>query len=139
MTSIYDIDTVTLSDEGVWMNLEHPTTGEELMRNGKPIRLKILGGDGDRAQKLQQKAAEKVEGAKLRNRSRRNLEFETAVYKDMMTRLVIDMDNVADDDGEIVYSPEACKTLFEKAPWIFEQAFAFFNNRSNFLKPSAQS
>ena len=137
MTSIYDIDTVTLADEGDWMNLEHPTTGEELLRNGKPIRLNMLGGDGERAQKLQQKAAEKIEHQRQRNRGKRDLNFETLVYKDMMARIVVGTDNLADDDGEVEYSPEAMKRIFDRAPWLFEQAFAFFNNRSNFLKPSA--
>jgi len=137
MTSIYDIDTVTLSDEGVWMPLEHPTNGEDLTHNGKPIRFKILGADGEKAQKLQQKAAEKIEAGKLRNRQRRNLEFETAVYKDMMAKVIVELDNVPGDDGLIEYSVEAVKELFERAPWTFEQAFGFFMARSNFLKPSA--
>jgi len=139
MTSIYDIDTVTLADEGVWMNLEHPTTAEELQLNDLPVRVKVLGADGPRATKIQQAAAEKVEKEKLRNRGRRNMEFETLVYKDMMARIVIDLDNVVGPDGPIEYSLAAVKELFDKAPWIFEQTLAFFMARSNFLKPSAKN
>lgn len=139
--SLFDIDLVTAADEGVWMHLEHPASGEYLYvgaeADKKPIRIKVLGRDGDRFRRHARNVAERM--ARVESKYRRAADIPDEISKDFDADwaggLIVDWENVLEQDGTaIAYSAENAKALAKRLPWLRRQIDAFNKVPANFLR-----
>ncbi|GAB4182148.1 MAG: hypothetical protein OHK0024_21440 [Thalassobaculales bacterium] len=136
--SVFDIDTVTLADEGVWMTLEHPVTGEALLHQGRPVRLKVLGGDGRRFEKISAELETLQRDLMVKARGRVHAAKTRQITRQGVARAIIDWENVTLPGGEPLSLTEAnALRLCTELPWLYDQVDRFISDRAHFMNSPA--
>ncbi len=137
IASIYDIDTKTLSDDGVWCHLRHPTTDDPLTLKGQPIRIRLSGIDGERWQRAQRKARQRRQDKTTyrANRAIIDPDIEASIEIDTIVEATLSWENITKPDGTpIEFSADAARALYRERRWIFDQVNSFMGDRANFLQ-----
>lgn len=120
------LDTEVLSDEGTWLDLEHPVTGEVLS-----ARIKLAGIDS----KIYQKQTRKNQDKRLKRfkfkTSSSELENERLA---LLVAITLDWKDVAENGQALDPTPENIRHVYNKYAWIKEQVDAFAGDRANFIK-----
>lgn len=136
-----NLDFSRTAEEGSWLAIEHPVTGEPLTTDGKPVRMLLLGRDSA----AYRKAAHKAQDARLRNAGRsgglRNLSSESLEREGMrvLAACVVRWEGIVVDGEPLEFSPAAALELFDRFDWIRQQVDSFIEDRSNFLGESERS
>jgi len=119
-------DVVSPANEGVWMNLEHPVTGEPL-----DVRIKLAGIDSDYYKKELRKQQNKKFKKGFRKLSAEELEADTI---ELLVACTLDWEGVELEGQALECNPENVRKIYKRFPWIKEQVDNFINDRANFLK-----
>ena len=119
-------DVVSPANEGVWMNLEHPVTGEPL-----DVRIKLAGIDSDYYKKELRKQQNKKFKKGFRKLSAEELEADTI---ELLVACTLDWEGVELEGQALECNPENVRKIYKRFPWIREQVDNFINDRANFLK-----
>lgn len=137
--SLDDIDLVTLADEGVWMHIQHPATGEFLYLDNdqsKPMRLKIFGRDGDKFRAHSKAVLERM--SRVEAKFRNSAKVPDDIAKDMdaqwVSGLIAGWENIKLSGALVEYSADAAKELAKKLPWLRRQVDEFNKVPANFLQ-----
>lgn len=139
-----DLDFQTLADDGVWLHLKHPVTNALLFAEpGKPMRVKVIGGDGDKFERVRsQWHARRFEmiTTKAADGATVDPDQDRAIDLDFLTSCIVTWENLYNQDGsEFPYTPEHARDLLRRRKWIFEQINRFVVQRVNFQKrPAAE-
>lgn len=138
IASVFALDTLALSDEGVWCPLRHPVTGAPLVTAGGPVRLRLLGVDGRRFQAVRLGLAARRRQGLLAGEPAEAL--EAGLELELAVQVTLGWENVLTPDGRpLAFGPEAARKLYGDCRWVLEQAAAFVGDRANFLKASGRS
>lgn len=138
--SVFDLDTSSLADEGMWCRLRHPVDGAPLSARGQPVRVRLLGIDGERFRALQRRVAARRADLLLRSRGRPDAEAEEELDLDLLAHATLGWENVLLPGGEaFAFSVDNARRLYAERPWIAEQVNRFIADRANFLKASGTS
>ena len=119
-------DVVSPANEGVWMNLEHPVTGEPL-----DVKIKLAGVDSDYYKKELRKQQNKKFKKGFRKLSAEELEADTI---ELLVACTLDWEGVELEGQALECNPENVRKIYKRFPWIREQVDNFINDRANFLK-----
>jgi hypothetical protein len=139
------LDTRRRAEEGSWLHLREPIhnqllfadDGDELGDSGerRPMRLKLLGADSDTLQKYSrgllddQRRQVMTEGKSFRS--------SDEVEDDLIALLVaatVDCENILVDGEEVEPIKAELTALYERFPWIAEQAMRRIRDRAAYLK-----
>lgn len=133
-------DTTSSADAGVKMNLSHPESGNDLRQDdGKPITITLAGQDSKRLKAADQTTADK-RLARMSSGKRFTMTSE-GMEGEALDRLVVATlawDGIKVGGEAMPFTPDNARKLYQRFPWIREQAEAFVNNRSNFI-PKAEA
>jgi hypothetical protein len=140
-----DFDVKRRAEEGSWLHLREPINNELLFADDgdeygdsgerRPMRLKLLGADSDTLQKYgrglldEQRRQAATEGKAFRSSSE--------VEEDLISLLVaatVDCENILVDGEEIEPTRRELEALYERFPWIAEQAMRRVRDRAAYLK-----
>jgi hypothetical protein len=128
MIDLAKLDTNKASEEGVWCDIENPSTGEQT-----GIRIKVLGMDS----KAYKNQTRKVQDKNLKKgfRGMKNLKSETLENNriELICVCTVDWENVQYNAETLECNPENKKWLYKEYPWIFDQVDEFIGDRGNFL------
>ena len=119
-------DVVSPANEGVWMNLEHPVTGEPL-----EVKIKLAGVDSDYYKKELRRQQNKRFKKGFRKMNAEELESETI---GLLVACTLDWEGVELEGQALECNPENARKIYKRFPWIKEQVDNFINDRANFLK-----
>ncbi len=124
-----DLDTVAAADSGATMTVRHPVTGDDLMHDGKPMTLTVLGADSG---EFKRAVSDSVKSRKP-GKAISVAEAERATI-DMLGRITTGMsENWTWDKKPFPFSKDNVKRLYTERPWIRTQVDEFIAERSNFL------
>lgn len=139
-------NTVAGGDEGSWLHLETPA-GEKLYaddpvhENGEtippklPMRIKLHGGDSDRARKVRHR----IQNNRIRKIGRRGRMGSVSSEKqdedgtELLAQLTIEWENIKISGEIIPFDLEAARNLYHSMPWIRDQVDEHVDDRANFL------
>ncbi len=137
MVSVWDLDTATLADEGVWCTLRHPVSGEALLAEGRPVRLRLLGCDGERFRSLRHRLAARRREVLLQHEGRADPEFDAGLERELAVAATLDWDNMRLPDGTALpCTADHARRLYSERMWVLQQVLAFIADRANFLLAS---
>lgn len=135
--SVFDLDTSSLADEGVWCRLVHPVSGAALAAGGRAVRVRVLGIDGARFRALQRRIAARRSDHLMANRGRLDADVAAELDLDLLTGATVGWENVYLPGGvEFAFSQANARRLYGERPWIAEQVDRFIADRANFLRAS---
>lgn len=124
-----DLDTVAAADTGATMIVRHPVTGDDLMGDGKPMTLTVLGADSGEFKRAVSDSAK----ARKPGKTATIADAERATV-DMLTRITTGMSGNWTWDGKAFpFSKDNVKRLYTERPWLRQQVDEFIADRSNFL------
>lgn len=130
-----NFDTVE-AERGATLIVDNPVTGEALIdeASNEPVELELLGKDSttyrERSHKVQTKRLNKsVRGGKFKV-DQSGLEEDNL---HMLVLCTVGWKHMVIDGEELEYSIMNARTLYERCPWLREQAEAFINERCNFM------
>ena len=119
-------DIVSPANEGVWMTLEHPVTGEPL-----DVKIKLAGVDSDYYKKELRKQQNRKFKKGFRKMSAEELEADTI---ELLVACTLDWEGVELEGQALECNAENARKIYKRFPWIKEQVDNFINDRANFLK-----
>lgn len=118
--------------------LVDPSTGDDLVNDGKPIRIFVEGPDTPRMiavdRKIQQRRLRVAQRTKKIDLDVEDIETETL---ERIVASITGWENIATGGKPLAYSPEAARDLCEKVPIIRDQVDMFYRDRGNFLKAAS--
>lgn len=131
--AIFDLaclDTAALCEQGAELELTHPATGEPL-----GVYLTLAGVDSKAWRKATAALAEK----RLGRRGKVSAEEMQAAGLEILARCTLawrsGINSIVRIDGEeMPCTPENARELYERFPWIFEQADRFASDRGSYLR-----
>lgn len=134
---IFALDTRPLANEGAWMTLKHPHTGNPLKAaDGRPQRIRLYGADSELMEGIRQgildKRLQKPGKAGKFKLSAEELSDEELAA---MGAMAAEFDGVI-FQGKEVQASQAVMQQMLKVPWVFDQVDEFINERRNFLPKS---
>lgn len=120
------LDLTAKSNDGEWLELEHPVTGEPL-----GIKIKLAGVDSD----IYKKQLRKLQDRRLRKglRTITAEEFEEEQLQ-LLVACTLDWKGMIYEGKELEPTKENIRMIYEKFGWIREQVDNFIGDRRNFLK-----
>ena len=128
MADLATLDTNKASEEGVWCDIEHPSTGELT-----GIRIKTLGMDS----KAYQNQTRKVQDKNLKKGFRGMKNLKTEVLDNNKIELIcsctIEWENVELGGVVLECNSENKRMVYKTYRWIFDQVDEFIGDRGNFL------
>lgn len=131
MIDLAKLNTTKASEEGVWHDIENPSTGE-----ATGIRIKVLGMDS----KVYQDHTRKVQDRNLKKgfRGMKNLKSETLDNNkiELICVCTVAWENVQYNGDVLECNTENKKWLYKEFRWIFDQVDEFIGDRGNFLGES---
>lgn len=136
-----ELDTVTIAEQGVKMELRHPATDEVLTQaDGSPVTITLLGQDS-KAYKMAERKASDRRMARQAERGGRVPLTTAGLEEDRLNRLVATTtgwSGIRWGGAEQPFNADNVRTMYKNWPWALEQADSFQEKRANFLKtPSA--
>ncbi|NIA10013.1 MAG: hypothetical protein GWP10_09865 [Nitrospiraceae bacterium] len=127
ITDLSQLSTNVKSEEGAWLTLEHPVTGDPLFG-----RIKLAGVDS----KIYQKQARANQDRQLRKGFRSKFssaELESSRIA-LLVAITLAWENIAENGQELEPTSENVRHVYTTYPWIREQVDEFAGDRANFIK-----
>jgi len=121
-----NLNVVDVANQGEWLELEHPVTGEPL-----GVRIKLAGIDSDYYKKEMRRQQNRRLKKGIRNISAEELEAETI---SLLVACTLEWENVEYDGTPLECNAENVRKIYKEFSWIREQVDVFINNRGNFIK-----
>lgn len=129
MTDLSKLATRQNANEGAWMHLKHPTTGEPLFSDkGEPTQVRVRGLECTAVRKLREKAERK-------NATARGVTIvtDTELGMQVLKALIVGFENAL-FNGNPLTNEEKDKEIFLNISDDFgEQVLDFASDRANFL------
>ena len=117
---------INLADEGIWVNLEHPVTGETL-----DVALKLVGSDSAKYRERQREMQDKRLSKGKFKLSAAELETEAV---GLIAACVVDWKNVVVDDKPLACTDANVRKIIKEQKWVREQIDVAIADRANFIK-----
>lgn len=130
----FDFDSVPTKEEAVWFTVLHPVTGEDLYRDGDPVRLAILGPDTPKMKAHENKIQDKRFDAIQRTgdvKMNSDLVERESLARAMVS--IVGWENFAKGGVALEFNPSNLKELLEGNPWLMRFWEVRYRNAGNFL------
>ena len=128
------LDTRKAAEDGATLTLRHPVDDTPLADDkGNPITITVVGTDSSTFKRAMHAQADK----RLNTPNGRQRVTMQAFEDDTINLLVaatIDWSGIIVDGAPLPFSNDNARKLYERFPWIKEQANTFIGDRANFLK-----
>lgn len=135
-----DLSSLKTSEDGVPLEVRHPTTGTVLMNGtNEPVTLVLAGADSDRAKRAERGTVNrrlKMAGRRSSTMTAEELDSDSL---EILAACTLGWSGFALEGQELECNAQNAKKLYGQFPWLREQAEAFRQDRSNFLKASSAS
>ena len=139
MASLNNFNVVEKANAGVIVELLDPFNGDKLTDDGekvadkkniKPLFIKLLGSDSDVYRNEIKRNFDKNQ----RNKNKK-VDLDEAMRKgaELLAKCTTDC-YLIEDDKVVVCTQSEMIRLYLKYPWLYEQANAFHENRSNLVQ-----
>lgn len=119
------LDTVARCDQGAELELTHPGTGKPL-----GIFITLAGVDS----RIWRKATAELAEKRLARRGRISGADVAREGIEILAQCTLDWRGVVVDGEELPCIRDTARALYERFPWIFEQADRFASERGSFLQ-----
>lgn len=137
MTDLASLDIATRSNEGVKVTLRHPVTGEDLLNDGKPMSVTVVGEHSDKYKKAQRAIVNRRLAVQGKSRKGVTLTAEEIEREALETQIqcVVGFDNLVLDGVVLTYSADAARKLLTdpRLSWIRKQIDDAITDESNFI------
>ncbi len=125
------LDLTKASNDGAWITLKHPATGEDL--SGK---IKVVGKDSTKFIQLSEEFRRKtMEDMKSNKTMAQKMESAQAQSDAILVACTVDWDGMMLDGKDLPFSEQNVKMVYERFGWIKEQIDTAIADRANFLTP----
>jgi hypothetical protein len=123
--SLDQLNTAKAADEGKWLELEHPVSGEPL-----DMHLKLLGSDSDAYKKTMRKQQDRHLKKGLRKLTSEQVEADST---ELIVSCTVDWKNMQENGDDLEFTKENVRRVYKTYDFVREQAREFVEDRSNFL------
>jgi len=125
------LDLTKASNEGAWITLKHPATGEDL--SGK---IKIVGKDSTKFTQLSEEFKRKtLEDMKSSKTMAQRLENAQEQSDSILVACTLDWEGMMLDGKDLEFTESNVKMVYNRFNWIKEQIDVAIADRANFLTP----
>lgn len=125
------LDLTKSSNEGAWITLRHPATGEDLS-----AKIKVIGKDSTKFQQLNEEYRRKtLEEMKSNKTMQHRLEEAQKNSDNILVECTVDWQDVMLEGELLPFTPKNVAMVYERFSWIKEQIDVAIADRSNFLMP----
>lgn len=142
--SVKGFDVKTYAENGGWLQLLHPVSGEELgVDEDKPCRIKVLGADATGYEEaLAHSAALRANDPAAKKRGSRRItgkmlmeerEKTANMQAHELAAVTVDWENVEWQGESLEFSQKNAEMIYSAHEWIRQQVVEFFQDRTNFL------
>jgi hypothetical protein len=125
------LDLTKASNDGAWITLKHPATGEELSG-----RIKIVGKDSTKftqlSEEFKRKALDDMKSNKTMAQRMENAQEQSDA---ILVACTLDWDGMMLDGQDLPFSEANVKMVYGRFNWIKEQIDVAIADRANFLTP----
>lgn len=129
-----DLRQFETDNEGEWLDLLHPVTGELIRdENDVLLRVNLVGKDSKEYRKAQRAITQR----RLKSRSKANRFDADAIEHEAIDILVActkEWSGFAEEGEELEFNPANVRKVYTEYPWIKEQVDEFVDDRGNFMK-----
>ncbi len=128
-------NTKDLSDKGAVMVVEDPTTGKDLLTDDdEPVTITLLGKDSKVYRELSHKRTnQQLEQAVRSKKAKVSAEEMEGDALDILAACTTGWSHIEDEGESLECSRINARKMYEKYPWLKEQADSFILDRSNYL------
>ena len=139
MNDLAHLDPTYAADQGAWLHLKHPNTGDLLyldadqLEPSKPIKIKLAGKDS-----TNWKAAEQADLDRRLDQAQRNNKLSVKAQDverrglKILAAVTLEWENVMWDGKPLSCSASTAEQLYNARTWIREQVDEFVADRKNF-------
>jgi hypothetical protein len=125
------LDLTKASNDGAWITLKHPATGEELSG-----RIKIVGKDSTKFTQLSEEFKRKtLEDMKSNRTMSQRLENAQEQSDSILVACTLDWEGMMLDGKDLEFTESNVKMVYNRFNWIKEQIDVAIADRANFLTP----
>lgn len=125
------LDLTKAANEGAWITLKHPATGEDL--SGK---IKVVGKDSTKFLQLSEEYRRKtLEDMKSNKTMAQKLEASQEQSDAILVACTLDWDGMMLDGEDLPFTEANVKMVYQRFTWIKEQVDVAIADRANFLTP----
>lgn len=125
------LDLTKASNDGAWITLKHPATGEEL--SGK---IKIVGKDSTKFTQLSEEFKRKtLDDMKSNKTMAQRLENAQEQSDAILVACTLDWADMMLDGKDLPFGEANVKMVYSRFVWIKEQIDVAIADRANFLTP----
>lgn len=125
------LDLTKASNDGAWITLKHPATGEELSG-----RIKIVGKDSTKFTQLSEEFKRKtLDDMKANKTMAQRMENAQEQSDAILVSCTLDWDGMMLDGKDLPFSEANVKMVYSRFNWIKEQIDVAIADRANFLTP----
>ena len=125
------LDLTKASNDGAWITLKHPATGEELSG-----RIKIVGKDSTKFTQLSEEFKRKtLDDMKSNKTMAQRMENAQEQSDSILVACTLDWDGMMLDGQDLPFSEANVKMVYSRFNWIKEQIDVAIADRANFLTP----
>ncbi|WP_396190206.1 hypothetical protein [Flavobacterium sp.] len=125
------LDLTKAANEGAWITLKHPATGEDLS-----ARIKIVGKDSTKFLQLSEEYRRKtLEDMKSNKTMSQKMEAAQEQSDAILVACTLDWDGMMLDGQDLVFNESNVKMVYQRFSWIKEQVDVAIADRANFLIP----
>lgn len=119
------------ANEGAWITLKHPATGEELSG-----RIKVIGKDSTKFIQMNEEFRRKtLEDMKSNKTMAQKMESAQEQSDAILVACTIDWDGMVLDGEDLPFNESNVKMIYQRFTWIKEQVDIAIADRANFLTP----
>ncbi|MBF0375535.1 MAG: hypothetical protein HQL38_18530 [Alphaproteobacteria bacterium] len=132
MIDLASLDTAACANRGAAMTLLHPATRQPLLDSeGQAVAITLAGQDSEAWRKAQRI----VSNRRLAARGKAKLTAEELEVEalEMLARCTLAWTGVVIDGKALDCTPANARHLYERLPWVREQADDFVADRANYL------
>jgi hypothetical protein len=125
------------ADAGAIMTVINPVDGSDMKtKDGNPVTITLAGVDSERYRKAVRDGANRAIEAQRRGQQRTADEV-SAESRRMLVACTLGWSGISDGDKPLEHSAANADMLYQRLPWLAEQASVFIQSRANFMKASA--
>lgn len=125
------LDLTKASNDGAWITLKHPATGEELSG-----RIKIVGKDSTKFTQLSEEFKRKtLDDMKSNKTMAQRMENAQEQSDAILVACTLDWDGMMLDGKDLPFTEANVKMVYSRFNWIKEQIDVAIADRANFLTP----
>lgn len=125
------LDLNKAANEGAWITLKHPATGDDL--SGK---IKVVGKDSTKFLQLSEEYRRKtLDDMKSNKTMAQRMESAQEQSDAILVACTIDWEGMMLDGQDLAFNEANVKMVYQRFTWIKEQVDIAIADRANFLTP----